>query len=328
MFNGLLLKEYNMSEHDLYNFMEQVTNTIAHEYERIFQNADKDPGTAGDQGEENWAKNFKDWIPTYYKIVTKGRIINSDGDLSPQVDILILHPAYPNYLLDKKHYLADGVIAAFECKTTLKAQHIAEAFESSKKVKNFRKRFGSPYKELNSPIIFGLLAHSHSWKRNNSKPLENIEKKLLEEDKKLISHPREMIDVICVADLATWNAIKTPWIGPTSYQILDKEQIQDFGDKGCPATAYICHSNNNRIQHKYFTPIGSLLSFLINKLAWRDKELRDLASYYSSLNLQGNGIGKPRLWNEEIYSVSVAKKLKSGENIIHTNWNEWNHILI
>ena len=43
---------------------------------------------------------------------------------------------------------------------------------------------------------------------------------------------------------------------------------------------------------------------------------------------RGNGIGKARFWNEEIYSKPVAKKLKLGENMSNTSWNEWNNIFI
>ena len=129
--------------------------------------ATEDPGTAGDQGEENWATLLRNWLPTYFHIVTKGRILCENGYASPQTDVLVLHPSYPKVLLDKKLYLAGGVAAAFECKTTLKASHVKEAVETAANIrKNLPKREGTPYKELNSNIIYGLLAHSHSWKND------------------------------------------------------------------------------------------------------------------------------------------------------------------
>ena len=115
------------------------------------------------------------------KIVTKGRILGYTGKAGPQIDILILSPNYPNKLLDKKLYLAGGVLAAFECKLTLKTSHIEETVKNSILTKRLYKgRTGTPYKELHSPIIYGLLAHSHSWKGERSKPLENTELKLIE----------------------------------------------------------------------------------------------------------------------------------------------------
>ena len=85
------------------------------------------PSTAGDQGEENWATLLRKWLPNYFHIVTKGRILTDSGYASPQVDILVLYPSYPKILLDKKLYLSGGVAAAFECKTTLKAADIKKA---------------------------------------------------------------------------------------------------------------------------------------------------------------------------------------------------------
>ena len=43
--------------HDLHDFMQQLSDEMAAEYDRIQKRAAEDPGTAGDQGEENWAEN-------------------------------------------------------------------------------------------------------------------------------------------------------------------------------------------------------------------------------------------------------------------------------
>src|SRR4051812_7486068 len=107
--------------HDLLDFMSGATIEMAQEYERIQKRASEDPGTAGDQGEENWATFFKEWLPPFFQIVTKSRILSHEGQTSPQVDVLVLSPSYPQALLDKKVYLAGGVAAAFECKVTLRA---------------------------------------------------------------------------------------------------------------------------------------------------------------------------------------------------------------
>ena len=79
--------------------------------------------------------------------------------------MVVLKDIYPKKLLDKKLYLASGVAAAFECKITLKPGHIEEAVETGAGIKLlFPPRAGTPYRELHTPILFGLLAHSHSWK--------------------------------------------------------------------------------------------------------------------------------------------------------------------
>lgn len=136
-----------MEPHDIHNFVIQSQRLIEAEYARIRRRAAEDPGTAGDQGEENWASLLKEWLPSYFHIVTKGRILTHTGYASPQVDVLVLLPSYPKILLDKKLYLAGGVAAAFECKTTLKAEHISPAMKTASKIRqNLPKRKGTPYK--------------------------------------------------------------------------------------------------------------------------------------------------------------------------------------
>ena len=136
----------NEKSHDLHDFMKQLRDEMAAEYDRIQKRAPEDPGTAGDQGEENWAELLRGWLPRTYQVVTKGRIISADGRTSPQVDVLILKDVYPEKRLKKKLYLAAGVAAAFECKITLKASHIEEAVKRCVEIKNlYPVREGTPY---------------------------------------------------------------------------------------------------------------------------------------------------------------------------------------
>ncbi len=69
--------------HDLHDFLRQISVEMASEYQRIRRRSVEDPGTAGDQGEENWAAVLRDWLPPTFTVVTKGRIIGSDGSTSP-----------------------------------------------------------------------------------------------------------------------------------------------------------------------------------------------------------------------------------------------------
>ena len=87
--------------HDLYDFMRQLTDKMASNYTLIQKRAAEDPGTAGDQGEENWANLLRGWLPRTYEVVTKGRIISPDGVPSPQVDVLVLKSIYPRQLIEE-----------------------------------------------------------------------------------------------------------------------------------------------------------------------------------------------------------------------------------
>lgn len=301
-----------MQSNDLIDFMNSATREIELEYLRIQKRATEDPGTAGDQGEENWATLLRSWLPPIFQIVTKGRILSTDGVASPQVDVIILQPEYPKYLLDKKVYLAGGVLAAFECKITLKAKHVEDFVNNSFKIKSHLPlRKGSPYKELQSPIIYGLLAHSHSWKNTGSNPIKIIENKLIECDEIFVKHPIQMPDLICVADLATWSTSKITFIGPQFCNNWSQMEPH-YGQTGSATSAYVSQSKSTEDHGINFTPIGALLSLLLNKLAWEYPSLRSLAEYFSKTIIKGQGSGLMRTWESSIYSDKIRLKIEQG----------------
>lgn len=298
-------------DHDLFDFMSQVSAEIASEYQRIQNRATEDPGTAGDQGEENWAQLLRDWLPPTYSIVTKGRIISHLGDASPQVDVLVLKPSYPHKLRNKKLYLAAGVAAAFECKTTLRSHHIAEAAAACIEIKKlYSPRSGSPYAELRSPVIYGLLAHSHAWKNS---PELTVDAKLQSASEEFAKHPKEELDLLCVSDLGTWHALAMshlPHLVGTNENSV--------------STCFVGSTIANAHQRKGFSPAGSLLNSLMQKLAWEDASMRAIADYYRLVNIAGAGVGTSRPWPFTIYSDEVRYRVLNGGTVSGDVWNEWN----
>src|SRR5919106_2243588 len=109
----------NDAMHELEAFLRQDQAELAAEYRRIYHRTSEDPGTAGDEGEENWAALLREWLPSSYQVVTKGRVVFPDRSASSQVDVVVLRGSYPPRLLNNKLYLSSGVVAAFECKNTL-----------------------------------------------------------------------------------------------------------------------------------------------------------------------------------------------------------------
>ncbi len=312
-----------MNSNDLVDFMKSATKQMADEYDRIQKRATEDPGTAGDQGEENWATLLRSWLPHTFHIVTKGRILSHKGIASPQVDVLILQPEYPNHLLDKKLYLAGGVLAAFECKTTLKASHIADFVKNSVEIKtHLHEVKGTPFKEIQSSIIYGLLAHSHSWKGDASKPVDNIRGALWAADEAFVTHPIQTPDLLCVSDLACWTNMKIAFLGPK--QTSDWHQFEEqYGKNGSAASGYICHSKNQENQTENFTPIGALITSLLEKLAWNLPTLRSLSTYFNLTNLQGSGGGSMRKWESSIYSEIIRAQVEAGHLKNGARWDEW-----
>jgi hypothetical protein len=158
--------------HDLALLIQQATAELTAEYRRIQARVAEDPGTAGDQGEENWATLLRKWLPAGFHVRTKGRIIGVDGSASPQVDVLVLSPSYPVGLLDKKLYLAAGVVAAFECKLTLRRDHIRKVVKNSVALGKISRQGGSSGRH----IIYGILAHSHVVPAKRDSPGIHLEK--------------------------------------------------------------------------------------------------------------------------------------------------------
>lgn len=310
-----------MLTHDLVDFMKTATRQMAEEYTRIQKRAKEDPGTAGDQGEENWATLLRGWLPHTFHVVTKGRILSHKGIASPQIDILVLSPEYPPHLLDKKLYLAGGVIAAFECKTTLKSEHIIAFIKNSIEIKShLPNRHGTLRKELQSRIIYGLLAHSHSWNGNKSNPLENIKNRLLDSDESFITHPIQTPDIICIADLATWSNHKSVGRRLEPAKNIDTNNIT-VAYNALASTSYMRFSiaeNSN----EYFTPIGCMFKELFVKLAWEIPSLRDLAEYFIYAPLDGGGSGYTRNWDSSIFSAELSNKIASGF-LKNGGWNWW-----
>jgi hypothetical protein len=324
-----------MPKNDLFDYMRDATHQMQSEYERIQKRATEDPGTAGDNGEENWAALLRLWLPQYYSIVTKGRIMNSEGECSPQIDVLVLSPSYPKALLGKKEYLEGGVVAAFECKLTLTAEHIREAVKTSAKIHRLsEQRRDTPYKELHSRIRYGLLAHSHVWKGEKSTPIDNVQKHLSDAEGKETNHPREQIDVICISDLATWNTSKMIFAGQ---QILSALEIRykGFGklwqsiqsDGGVIETVHTCFAaihQEDEEKKKLFTPIGSFLTKILEMLAWEDVNLRPIADYFINSNILGAGVGECKIGSLGILSDELADKIRKGNYLINEGrWDEW-----
>jgi hypothetical protein len=314
-----------MPDHDLHNFMAQVTTEMASEYDRIYARAKEDPGTAGDEGEENWAQLFREWLPPSYHVQTKGRLIGHDGRMSKQIDVVVLKPSYPRKLLEKKIWLAGGVAAVFECKTTLTAAHVISSVKRCAEFKDlFPQREGSPREELRSPLIYGVLAHSHSWKGENSDPVGNIER-ALETAFPSVTHPRFEIDVLCVADLATWSSTYTSRYEAAWQPDRLPALLSAFGASCGPLTAMICSSHGTPSQSQTFRPVGALLDAVTYQLAWADASVRDIANYFRRANLAGSGSGTMRYWPLSSYSPGVSQQIEAGRATNGVWWDDWSY---
>lgn len=293
-----------MSNIDLDDFIADAAKTIENEYRRIQRTAKSDPGTAGDQGEENWATLLRDWLPATFHVETKGRILDSNGVLSPQIDILVLKPEYPEILLKKKHFLAGGVLAAFECKITLKAIHISSFFKTTAIIKNMAplKGYRSIYEEAHSPIYVGLLAQSHSFSKKDV--TENIGNHIYKNDQKYVTKPIEMPDLFCISDACCW-------IGKKS--LAPQTDIENVSDGHCISTEYWSEQRENPYMKNNIDsriPIATALKTIMHRLSKGHEGLRSLALYFRN-SMENMGGGFLRYWPiKDVFSNHNVKEFK------------------
>jgi hypothetical protein len=313
--------------HELEEFLHQDQAEIAAEYERIFRRSTEDPGTAGDEGEENWAALFRSWLPDTYQVVTKGRIVFPDKTASRQIDVLVLRHGYPRRLFNKKLYLSSGVVAAFECKNTLKAAHVKAAAATASFVKSrIPGREGTLRGELRRPIVYGLLAHSHSWKGDSSTPIANVDEAVTAMCNR-VTHPSELMDVICVADLAAWtliNFVECPWFYPDD--IREARLALGVRPDGQVASSYVRFTES--VLHpdaKTPNPVAVLIAEAVQELAWHDENLRPIADYFRFAGLLGSGGAIGRAFGLDVFSDGVQERL---HRILPTSgldhlWDTW-----
>lgn len=324
---------------ELHDAIEQVSRRIQDEYGRIQRRATEDPGTAGDNGEENWKELLGNWLPASYPVVTKGRILNTHGECSPQVDVLVLSPAYPKAMIGTKEYLAGGVLAAFECKLTLTAKHVREAVETSAAIARLvsEEPGKTPYEELRNPVVYGLLSHSHSWRSENSSPMENVEKALHDEIDKVCHHPRELLDLICIADCATWSSQRLIVYGDrmlnqmrARYATNKDIWSQALAEHGLIETVYIRSSEDTQLPSPArppFEPVGAAIVHVLRRLAWRDPMLRPLVQHLTKAQIGDSGSGYGTIWRlsslrQDFLSLLPKRSLTTGRL-----WDEWSMIL-
>lgn len=200
---------------------------------------------------------------------------------------------------------------------------MAEAVETCAELKAaLPKREGSPYKELHAGIIYGLLAHSHSWKGEHSQPITNVENALWTADAACVHHPRQCIDLITVSDLATWHCRKLTFLSPRHFS-RNAEMQKIWGPDGSASTGYVCCAIGGDRQKEHFSPIGELLTTLFTKLAWDFRDMRRLEEYFRTVQLPGSGKGKLRHWNIDIYSPGIRDRVYRGQLSNGVSYDEW-----
>ncbi|MFE2508794.1 DUF6602 domain-containing protein [Streptomyces naganishii] len=286
-----------------------MTHEISSEYARLQARAREDPGTAGSQGEETWAQLLRRWVPSGYHVVPGGRIIDTDGNTSPQVDILILHPSYPPGLLGIKHYLASAVVAAFECKLTLTRAHIKKSAICAALLEDMMLREGRPPGEF----FYGVLAHSHSWNQR-SNPAYRVYQALWDYGEEFTKRPGQCIDALCIADLGAWLANMTVMQGEV--ELCHMGPLESLVKSFTPKEA---HESSNTSPAP--EPITRTIAHLLERMGDNQNGMDRVAGYLRKIGSIGTHVGAAKVFEglstKEIpsYAIDITDLMDSTETV-------------
>lgn len=310
--------------HDLTDFIGRSADQLAAEYRRIRARAREDPGTAGDEGEENWRELLEDWLPSDLTVTTKGRIIGANGERSRQLDVVVLRPGYPKALINRKVYLAGGVLAAFECKLTLKPAHVARAAENARLIRRLSAdRVGTPYAESHASIIVGILAHSAEFGREPHDRMDRLLQAELDRD----AHPRETMDAICVADLGCWRSLTTHMsrLEPPELWTATRE-LHRLPEIGGSTVLYMRSDPGRAPTQTSGDSLWALIERLNRRIAWELPQYQAISQYLTiAQGERGNSQSvAARSWPFDYLSVPVrAGVLRGGLTNRGWAWDPW-----
>lgn len=129
-------------------------------------------GTMGSVNEEHWLEVFRAYLPNRYEVAT-GIVIDSCGNRSDQIDVVVFDRHFTPTLLDQKNHRyipAEAVYAIFECKPTIDKGYIEYAQDKAASVRRMHRtsvpiaHAGGIYKPKKPfSIVAGLLAPEVSW---------------------------------------------------------------------------------------------------------------------------------------------------------------------
>lgn len=172
------------------------------------------PGIIGDATEDGWKDMLGDFLPGRYG-VDSGKVIDSQGHQSEQIDIII-HDTYYSPLMfgigEAKFVPVESVYAVLEVKQTLNKGNLDYAAQKAESVRRLHRtstlipnQFNKAItKDLNEfPILAGILASDSDWN--------------LPFDDSLSSHladqpPRRTIDIGCCLGAGAFDTRREPLV--------------------------------------------------------------------------------------------------------------------
>lgn len=138
-------------------------------------------GVMGSVNEDHWTELFRKYLPNRYDVAT-GIVIDSKGNRSEQIDLVIFDRHFTPTLLDQKNHRyipAEAVYGVFECKPTINKDYLEYAEEKAASVRGMHRtsvaiaHAGGTYQpKPHFRILAGILAPTSSWADGLGEALE------------------------------------------------------------------------------------------------------------------------------------------------------------
>jgi hypothetical protein len=177
---------------------------------------------------------------------------------------------------------------------------------------------------MHSPIAYGLLAHSHDWAEDTA--LNHVTD-ALSQGCCDASHPSEVLDVTCVADLGTWTAMRMSYLGPRNGAAWENHPYREHFPDGvaiCSVSGPYREELERKQERFPIIPLAQLCGYLTQRIAWVDESVRPLADYLRVTGTWGASAGEMRPWAlGEVYTEEVTTRLRQGNHDGGRRWSEW-----
>jgi hypothetical protein len=170
-----------MSNWSLSTILASLHKDIEHKLELVRESFNH-PGTKGDASEVVWLELLDKYLPCRYQ-AKKGHVVDSQGNFSQQMDVIIFDRQYSPFIFNYQDQLiipAESVYAVFEAKQSMNAEYILYAQEKVASVRRLhRTSLPIPHAGGTYPakppisIIGGILTFESDWKPAFGKSFEN-----------------------------------------------------------------------------------------------------------------------------------------------------------
>lgn len=168
-------------------------------------------GDMGSACESKWREMLTRHLPSRYQ-VEKGIVVDSNGDCSDSIDIIVFDRQYTNLLLAHggQYFIpAESVYAVFEAKQEISRETLLYAGEKAESVRRLA-RTSAPIHHAEGvakpkppvPILAGLICLESGWSPTHGEPFKRVMNELF-------PRPNARLDLGCCVNQGSFEALFT-----------------------------------------------------------------------------------------------------------------------